>query len=353
MFVPKFTISQDILKNIGVIEACKEVITTAPLIPAWEKEFQSQAAARTIHYGTHLEGNDLSFSQAKKVIEGEEITARPRDVWEVINYRNVLDFIESLGREKSQLKNFIYTQELLKKIHKLTVAKILIKEDCGCFRTKKVVIKDSNTEKVVFSPVQPLEVPYQLEDFLSWLNSPAGRQIHPVLRAGISHFELARIHPFLDGNGRVARALAILILFIEGYDIKRFFSLEEHFDKDALSYYQALGSVAFNNNDLTVWLEYFIRVLAIELAAIKDKVKRLSFDIQLKDKLGRQIALSERQIKLVEYLKINERILMKDAKHVLTNISEDTILRDLKDLIKKGIVKKAGKTKSSSYLLTK
>ena len=111
--------------------------------------------------------------------------------------------------------------------------------------------------------------------------------------------------------------------------------------------------MAFNNKDLTVWLEYFIRVLAIELAAIKDKVKRLSFDIQLKDKLGRQIALSERQIKLVEYLKINERILMKDAKHVLTNISEDTILRDLKDLIKKGIVKKAGKTKSSSYLLTK
>ncbi|HUV46731.1 MAG TPA: hypothetical protein VMW29_01220, partial [Candidatus Bathyarchaeia archaeon] len=61
MYTPKFIINQQVLKNIGVIEACKEVITTAPLIPAWEKQFQSEAETRTIHYATHLEGNDLSF----------------------------------------------------------------------------------------------------------------------------------------------------------------------------------------------------------------------------------------------------------------------------------------------------
>lgn len=352
MYIPKFTITQPILKNIGVIEACKEVITTAPLIPAWEKEFQSEAAARTIHFGTHLEGNVLSFTQAKKVIEGKKVVARDRDVWEVINYRNVLRFIEKLGQEKKE-KEPKYTQAILKKIHRLTVRRLLEKSSCGQYRKKKVVIKDSRTGEVVFSPVPPIEVPFQLEDFFNWLNSSSGRQVHPILRAGITHFELARIHPFIDGNGRVARAFAVLILFIEGYDIKRFFSLEEHFDKDPLSYYQALGSVSLHQGDLTTWLEYFTEVLAVELERVKEKVKRLSLDSRLKDKLGRQIALSERQVKLVEYLKIHDRIIMREAKKLIPKVSEDTILRDLKDLIEKGIVKKAGKTKAASYLLAR
>lgn len=351
MYLPKFTITQPILKNIGLAEACKEVITTAPLIPAWEKQFQSEAAARTIHFGTHLEGNDLSFDQAKKVIAGNVIIAHQRDVWEVINYRNVLRFIEKLEEEKN--KGFTYNHTILKKIHRLTVNKILDNTNAGEYRKSRVVIKNSQNGEVVFTPISPLEVPFQLDDFFSWLNSDQGKLMHPVLRAGISHFELVRIHPFTDGNGRASRAFATLVLFLEGYDIKKFFSIEEHFDKDPLAYYQALGSVSIHQGDLTYWLEYFTKVLSIELTSVKEKVRRLSLDSRLKDKLGRQIALSERQIRLVEYLKINERLLMQEAKKLLPLISEDTILRDLKDLIKKGIVKKAGKTKAACYILTR
>jgi Fic family protein len=349
MHQPKFTISSDILKNIGTIEACKEVVNTAPLVPAWEKQFQSDARARAIHFGTHLEGNDLSLTQAKKVIEGKKVTAHDRDVWEVINYRNVLKFIDKLGKRDKD--KFLYTQKVLKKIHKITVEKILDEEEAGKFRQSKVVIKDSRNGQVVFTPVPSIEVPFQLDDFFSWLNSNQAHKTHAVLKAGIAHFELARIHPFIDGNGRVARAFATLILFIEDYDIKKFFALEEHFDKDPLAYYQALGSATIHKGDLTVWLEYFTKVVAVELERVKEKVKKLSLDNKLKDKLGRQIALSERQIKLVEYLKVNEQIKMQDAKKVITKVSEDTILRDLKDLIKKGIVKKEGKTKAARYML--
>jgi Fic family protein len=353
MFTPKFIISQQILKNIGQIEACKEIVTTAPLVPAWEKEFRSQAAIRTIHYGTHLEGNDLSLEEAKKVIEGEKVLGRERDIWEIINYRNVLKFIEKLGEEHRQAAPYTYNQTLLKKIHGLVVDHILAKEACGHYRNTRVVIRNSQNGEVVFSPIPPLEVSYQMEDFFDWLNSNQGKQMHPVLRAGIAHFELARIHPFVDGNGRVARAFATLILFMEDYDIKKFFSLEEQFDKDALSYYQALGSVSIHRGDLTIWLEYFTHVLATELNQVKEKVKRLSLDSRLKDKLGRQIALSERQVRIVEYLKLNDRLLMKDARKVLPDFSEDTILRDIKNLMKKGLVRKTGKTKAANYILTK
>jgi len=227
----------------------------------------------------------------------------------------------------------------------------LEKGRAGKYRKTKVTVKESRTGKVIFTPPPAIEIPFQLEDFFFWLNSKKGRSIHPVLRAGIAHFELVRIHPFVDGNGRATRAFATLILFIEGYDIKRLFSLEEHFDKEALSYYQALQSVRKKRGDLTQWLVYFTKCLAIELGQVKEKVNKLSLDGRFKDKLGRQIALSERQIKLVEYLKSNERLIMKEAKKLIPKVSEDTILRDLKGLMKKGIVKKRGRTKAASYVL--
>ena len=76
------------------------MITNAPLIPVWEAEFQKEARVRMVHYGTHLEGNKLSFSQAKKVMEGEKVVAKERDIQEVINYRNVIKYLQKL-EEKS------------------------------------------------------------------------------------------------------------------------------------------------------------------------------------------------------------------------------------------------------------
>ncbi len=348
MYTPKFTINQKILKNIGIIEACKEVITTAPLIPAWEKQFQTDAQVRTVHYGTHLEGNDLSFTQAQKVMEGKKIVARGRDIQEVINYRNVLKYLDKIGKKRGK---DIYNLKTLKKIHKLIVERILEPERAGELRKSQVVVKEGRSGRVIFSPPKAVEISFQLEDFFSWLNSKEGKKVHPVLRAGVVHFELVRIHPFVDGNGRTSRAFATLTLFLEKYDIKKLFSLEEHFDKDALIYYQALQSVHKNKGEMTIWLEYFTECLAIELTQVKEKIKRLSLDDKLKDKLGRQIALSERQIKLMEYLKKHEKMRMVEAKKIIPKVSEDTILRDLKNLMKKGIVKKRGRTKAASYML--
>src|ERR1035437_3422474 len=94
MYTPKFTITNKILKNIGSIEASKEVIDNAPLLPYFEREFREDVLVRTVHYGTHIEGNELNFSEAEKVLAGQEIVARDRDIQEVINYRKVTDYID-------------------------------------------------------------------------------------------------------------------------------------------------------------------------------------------------------------------------------------------------------------------
>ncbi|PIU03534.1 hypothetical protein COT44_02815 [Candidatus Shapirobacteria bacterium CG08_land_8_20_14_0_20_39_18] len=354
MYTPKFTINNEILRNIGSIEACREVIDNAPLVPAWEKQFQQEALERTIHYGTHIEGNELTYNEAVKVLEGQHIAGRERDIQEVINYRNTMKYIDELG-EKSDNK---YTEEQLKKIHELTCEKLLEPEECGHYRTTQVILRNSATGEVVFRPPPHPEVPYLIEAFLDWLNSKEAKDIHPVIRAAIANYVLVDIHPFVEGNGRTSRAFATLVLFVEGYDIKKLFSLEEHFDKDAVAYFGTLQLVtkqasSLEGRDLTSWIEYYSVCLAIELSRMKDKVKRLSVDVKLKGKLGKQIALSERQIKIVEYLEENSEVVTQDAKKLIPMVSEDTVLRDLKDLMEKGIVKKEGKTKLAKYMLRK
>ncbi|MEJ2347704.1 MAG: Fic family protein [Patescibacteria group bacterium] len=351
MYSPKFSISNKVLKNVGLIEAAKEVIENAPLVPSFEKQFQSDAIVRTIYHGTHIEGNDLSLTQTKKVLEGEDVVARARDIQEVINYRNAMKLIEELTGKRGG-----YDIGILKDIHKETVQKIVAEEKVGTIRTTQVVVKEGGTGKIIFQPPPFVEVPFLLEDFFEWLNSKDSKGIHPILKAGIAHYVLVAIHPFVEGNGRTARAFASLILLRENYDIKHFFALEEHFDQDPASYYEAFSLVDrqspnIGQRDLTPWLEYFTKVVAVELNKIKEKVRKLSIDTRLKVKMGKQVALSERQMRLVEYISDQGMAVMQDLKKVLPMVSEDTVLRDLKDLIDKGIVKKKGRTKAASYLM--
>lgn len=345
MYTPNFTISNKILKHIGIIESAREVIENAPLVPAWEAKFREEALVRTVHHGTHIEGNELNFTEAEKVLAGAKVMGRERDIQEVLNYRSVLKFIEEYDNNE-------ISQEALKHVHTLTVNRILPDDVVGEYRRTQVVVKNSQTGEITFRPPPAVEIPFLLEAFLRWFNGAKPEDINTVLKAGIMHYELVRIHPFLDGNGRVARAAATLALFKEGYDIKRFFSLEEYFDREPLAYYEALQSVGRAGGNLTNWLEYFTEGLAIELTRIKEKVKSLSTDLKIKKSLGgQQMALSERQIKLVEFIQENGFLQNKAFFELFPMISEDTVLREIKDLIKKGILKKEGSTKGVKYVL--
>lgn len=357
MYTPKFYISNQILKNIGSIEASKEIIDHAPLLPYFEKEFREDALARSVHYGTHIEGNELNLSEAEKVMMGQNIAARERDVQEVINYRKVLEYIENLrtlhsassGQEDSEVK---IDQDLIKELHKMTVHKILPEAQCGVYRKTQVVVKNSLTGEISFRPPMAVAIPFQIKELLEFIESSKNQDIHPILESGIVHYEFVRIHPFLDGNGRVARAFATLILFLEGYDIRRFFSLEEYFDKDALKYYEALQSVEKADGDLTKWLEYFTLGLSFELLKIREKVENISIDARLKEKLGgNPILLTPRQLKIIEYIQKVGYLQNQAFESLFPMISEDTILNELKLLLKAGIIKKHGVTKGAKYIM--
>ncbi len=347
MYKPKYSITNKILKNIGNIEASKEVIDHAPLLPYFEKEFRESALVRSVHYGTHIEGNELNLTEAEKVIKGQDIVARDRDIQEVINYRKVIDYI---GKSQNRNAKEAVGDETIKELHKLTVDRILPSEQCGVFRKTQVVVKNSQTGEVSFRPPMAVAITFQIKNLLEFINSED--EMHPVLKSGAVHFELVRIHPFLDGNGRVARAFATLILYREGYDIRRFFSLEEYFDKSAIEYYQALQSVEKKEGDLTDWLEYFTFGLSVELSKIRERVESISIDAKLKEKLGGEpILLSPRQIKIIEYIQKVGYLQNQAFESLFPMVSEDTILNEIKGLASVGIIKKHGVTKGAKYIM--
>jgi Fic family protein len=207
---------------------------------------------------------------------------------------------------------------------------------------------------VTFTPPAAIAVPVQVGDLVEFINKGNADDIHPVLKSGIVHYELVRIHPFVDGNGRVSRALSTYILFKEGYDIRKFFSLEEYFDYDAAAYYYSLQSVGRNEGDLTDWLTYFTQGLAIELTKIKEKIEKISIDSKLKERLGgTPILLSSRQLKIIEYIQKTGFLQNQVFKTLFPMVSEDTVLNELKGLLKAGIIRKSGSTKGAKYIMEK
>ena len=372
MFSPVFTINNQILKNIGNIEAAKAIIDEAPLIPAYEKQFQQEAIVRTVHYGTRIEGNDLTFQEVARLVEGHQISAGERDIQEVINYRNVMSYLEELWslydasmplpEEKNVESNgknrpFFYSETIIKKIHSLTTTKIIPDTETGKYRHQQVVLKNTRTGEIAHRPPPAIEVPYLMTDLVDWLNNPESQDIHPTIKSAISQYVLVAIHPFIEGNGRVSRAFAMLPLYAQGYDIRRLFSMEEYFDRNAEDYYNSIQNTHLLSSDifkrdLTNWIGYFTLALSIELSRVKEKVQSLSRDIKLKQKLGgKQVHLTERQIKLVEYMQQFGGLRMPDAQQLLPMVSDDTIWRDLKKLVDSGAVEKRGSTKGAYYCL--
>ncbi len=339
-YQPEYTITNKMMLAVAKAQAAKEIIENAPLVPSWERSFQSQAIIRSVHHSTAIEGNALNITETEKIISGENIESyRTRDIMEIINYRKVIKFI-------SDYKGKSLTLDFLFRIHSILGDKIISKNFLGFFREENAFVINSKSGEVVFDAVGAVDINTEVQDLMEWDGNELN--CHPLIKAGILHFELVRIHPFVDLNGRTARIVATWSLYRDGFDFKKFFSLEEYYDQDLSMYYDAIDSA--HSGDLTHWLEYFTFGVAEELGRIKDKVLSLSMDRKLKQKVG-QVALNDRQVKIIDFLETNKQLQNPDFTFLFPKISDDTILRDLKDLQDKKIIVKRGKTRGARYIL--
>jgi len=266
MLEPDFTITNKINNTLLEIERARGFLDAAKLKEDWIKEMQSEAFILEAHHSTHIEGTQLTLSQAQKILTGKPVKGiRPDDRQELLNYKDAMDFISEYLNKKSEI-----TEDLIKEVHKTLVKDVRGgKLEPGKYRVVQNYVVNSLTNEIIYEPPPPSEVPGLMKEFVEWLNSDM--DISPVLIAGIAQYKFVDIHPFLDGNGRTARVLCTLILYQHGYDFKRLFSLSEYYDKNRRSYYNAIQSVRNEEMDMTFWLEYFVDGLKRQMIEVKDK----------------------------------------------------------------------------------
>lgn len=348
-FIPKYTITDKILNNVTFISAAREFIEQSYLVPKWEAKLRRQAIIRGSHSSTAIEGNKLNLQQVEDLAEGKTIIAAKKDKQEVLNYLSALENIPTLG-EKGKLK-----VENLLNIHKIITKGTLEKEaDCGVFRNRQVYVGrrvfdgTGFKEQVEYMPPETAIVPRQTKEFIDWLNIDKTWETNPVLLAGIAHYEIARIHPFIDGNGRTARSFAAMVLYLSGFDHRRFFSLDDFYDRDRQSYYNALKTVDKETRDLTRWLEYFTDGVVFSVNEVKETIKILG----AKPKKGskQQISLNSRQMQIVEYINKNGKAANRDFQS-LFKISAQAIHKELVKLAGMNIIKPQGSGRSLFYVL--
>ena len=344
MFKPSFHYTDKIVNNLSQIAVARELVINSPLIPKWEVSLRREAIIRSAHSSTAIEGNRLSLEQVSDLAHGREVMATRKDKQEVLNYLSVLENISKLSEDKN------ITEVNLLRIHKMITQETLGNSaDCGVYRNRYVVVGNRLTGEIIFRPPKNEDVPGLVRDLIDWLNSSEAKILDPVIEAGISHYEFVRIHPFVDGNGRTARVLATLILYLRGFDTKQFFSLDDYYDSDRPSYYRALQSVDQKTLDLTNWLDYFVEGVKVSLASVKERVIRLSSERLRRTKKG-QIALTERQMKIVEFINQNGHITNQVVRDMF-KISDRAALKEIRKLVDLKVIKPEGKGRSLSYVL--
>lgn len=342
MFKPNFQYTDKIVNNLTQIAVARELILNSPLIPKWEVSLRREAIIRSAHSSTSIEGNRLSLEQVSDLAHGREVMATRKDKQEVLNYLKVLEDIDKLTDGKK-----ITAPDILN-IHKMLTQETLENpNDCGVYRNRYVVVANRLTGEVIFRPPSNEDVPKLVNNLVEWLNSSDTKELDPLIEAGIAHYEFVRIHPFVDGNGRAARVLAILILYLRGFDTKQFFCLDDYYDSDRPTYYRALQNVDEKTLDLTNWLEYFAEGVSVSISAVKERVVRLSSERLRRSKKG-QIALTERQMRIVEFINLHGKVTNKDVREMF-KVSPQAAHKEIIKLIKLEVIKPFGKGRSLSY----
>jgi len=344
MFKPNFHYTHKIVNNLTAIAKARAVILNAPLIPKWEVSLRREALLRSAHSSTAIEGNPLTLEQVSELAAGRDIMVRRKDKKEVLNYLEALEKIPEFAERKP------FKLSDLLELHKLVTRDTLENPaDEGSLRNQQVAVVNGATGQIIFMPPPTDRVGALVEEFLEWFNSEEVNEIDPVIEAGLAHYELVRIHPFVDGNGRTARVMASIVLFKRAFDIKRFFALDDYYDKDRRAYYAALKTVDQDSLDLTGWLEYFTEGVAVSLKAVEDKVIGLSQDIKFLKERG-QIALTDRQVKIVEMLLQNEKLTIGQVKD-LFGFSRQMALKEMTKLVELGVIRLKGRGRGAYYEL--
>lgn len=350
MFTPKYTINSKILSNITEIVEIKAIIERSKVLPLNEAQLRRQAILRMAHTSTSIEGNRLAQFEVGKVIEGKPVRAPQKDILEVENYYTALKLLEGLSKTKGNL-----TLEEALRLHKVVIEGLVEKGKVGKFRPSDVYVLDDlgdGREMLRFKAPDAKKVLSLINDLFDWLKHSKKMGVHPIIRAAILHLEFVSIHPFTDGNGRVTRLLTQLQLYRDGWDFRKILVLEDYYNRDRLSYYNAEQEVQGHhykkNADFTSWLEYFTTGFLVEARKAVEQIQSIGFGKV--SKKNEQVFLNRDEIQIMDFLTTTGKITSEDVIDIL-GIAKRTAQLKLKKLVDNGLIERNGSTTAIFYTI--
>lgn len=352
MFEPRYNITSTILSWIAEIAEIKAAIERSRVLPLNEAQLRRQAILRMAHTSTSIEGNRLAEFEVGKVLEGKTVRAAQKDIQEVENYYQALRMLDVMAKKKTP----ILLNEILN-LHKIVVKGLVEKEKVGKFRPSDVYVLDDlgdGREMLRFKAPPATQVKQLISELFDWLVMSKKDVIHPIIRAGILHLQFVSIHPFTDGNGRVARLLTQLQLYRDGWDFRKILVLEDYYNRDRMSYYKAenlsQGKSFQKDMDFTSWLEYFTTGFLVEARKALEQVQSIGFGKV--SKKSEQIFLDKDELQIMDFLTTTGRVTSEDVTDILKLAKRSAQLK-LKALVDKKLIVSQGKGPSTYYILAR
>lgn len=324
---PKYTLTTRITQSLQAIEASREVIETISIPPEVEINIRRQSILKSSLYSARIEGNPLIM---------DDLNTRPSADQKK---REVFNILKTLELMRSRSAKDLAAKDLLQ-FHQKTMDGLIERENLGLFR-KEVNAIFNAAGIAIYMPPPPRQVPGLIDKLVKFSNS-AKEPIVPI-RACLAHYSFEKIHPFLDGNGRVGRLLLQAILEKSGYGMKGLVAVEEYLDAHRSEYYRSLEDT---EKDVTDYLEFMLEALAVS----SQKAKEL---ILTKQEVEKTDFLLPRRAEIYNIIKDHELVNFDTIRRRFMRINERTLRYDLKKLTDAGLIQKLGTTKGVYYKVKK
>ena len=226
----------------------------------------------------------------------------------------------------------------------------------GSWRTREsgpmqVVSGPMGRERVHFEAPEASLLDAEISRFLEWFEGTGA--LDPVIKAGIAHFWFVTIHPFEDGNGRIARAIADMALARADGVAERFYSMSSQIERERKHYYDSLESSQRGGLDITQWLEWFLGCLYRALENAQENLRAILHKARTWERINQDGPVNERQHAVINRLLDGFEGKLSSSKYAkLAKCSPDTALRDIKELqARKILIQEAGGGRSTGYRL--
>lgn len=343
-----YTFDSKVVNLISEISALQGELSTSVRAIKDEYQISSLANIDAVHYSTKIEGNKLTRDQVTKTLESNKKISLNRDIYEILNYSKTRKFILEINSQKKLDIDFILST------HSMLLEKIVRGKLKGHFREAQNVIKDSKSGAIVYLPPETKDVLPLMKGLLNYIQKSLIEKVSPLIVAPIFHYEFVTIHPFMDGNGRLARLITNAILTKGGFNVQKYAAIEKQHEKNRSLYYQSLRSLQAQNyydipthQNITSWIIYFLECLKETYKEALSRVSPLSQEIYSKelihnDRLTKAISLFKRHItiKAADYA-------------VMMGLERTQAVSDLNILLKKKIIEKIGGGRSTVYRIIK